>query len=461
MKTKFSEFKKSFYLGDIAILNLAFITGFCLKFFFNFVYIKTVLGKYFTLAIIFNVLWLILSYNNLQNTTKIINRTKLYSNALTLVLFHGTILGLLLFATKTSFYSRAMLFYTYMALTIFLVLFRYIYYKKFIKRRMLGLNTINIVVVGYNNISIEFNNLVENNLKYGYKNHGFFTDKKVDDLKVLGKLKDLNSYLKSNKIDEVFCALPFMKIKDIQEMMLVADNRLAKFRLITDLRGVFNREIQFEPLDQLTVLSFREERLDEVENKIAKRIFDIVFSFLVIFLIFPVVFPIIILLIKLESKGPVFFKQKRSGFKNKEFYCYKFRTMKENEDADTQQASLGDQRITRIGKFLRKSNIDELPQFLNVLKGEMSVVGPRPHMVFHTETYRKIIENYMVRHYVKPGITGLAQVKGFRGETKTTEDMQKRIEADIYYLENWSFQLDMKIIIMTVLNMFKGEKNAY
>src|ERR1700744_46498 len=192
-----------------------------------------------------------------------------------------------------------------------------------------------------------------------------------------------------------------------------------------------------------------------------KRSFDILFSLFIIFFVFSWLYPILAILIKLESKGPVFFVQLRTGRNNMHFKCYKFRSMRVNGDADKKQATLNDHRITRIGAFMRKTSLDEIPQFFNVLIGNMSIVGPRPHMISHTEQYSQLIDKFMVRHFLKPGITGYAQTNGFRGETKTTEDMLKRVEADVWYLENWSFLLDLKIIFLTMWNFVKGDKNAF
>jgi undecaprenyl-phosphate galactose phosphotransferase/putative colanic acid biosynthesis UDP-glucose lipid carrier transferase len=205
----------------------------------------------------------------------------------------------------------------------------------------------------------------------------------------------------------------------------------------------------------------RREPLENSLNRIIKKIFDMCFSFLVIALLFPWLFPILMLIIKIESPGPVFFKQERSGRDNKPFSCLKFRSMRVNEGSHKKQAEKGDKRVTRFGAFMRKTSIDELPQFFNVLFGNMSVVGPRPHMLYHTQAYKELINNYLVRHYTKPGITGWAQVNGYRGETKELVDMENRVEFDIWYIENWSLLLDIKIIIKTVLNVFHGEKNAY
>ena len=187
----------------------------------------------------------------------------------------------------------------------------------------------------------------------------------------------------------------------------------------------------------------------------------ILISLILLIFIFSWLLPILAMLIKLSSEGPVFFIQVRSGRDNKPFKCYKFRSMRVNKEADKKQATRDDKRITRIGAFMRRTSLDELPQFFNVIKGNMSIVGPRPHMISHTEQYAQLIDQFMVRHFLKPGITGWAQVKGLRGETKTVEEMLGRVEADVWYLENWSFLLDLKIIFLTVTNSIVGDKNAF
>lgn len=192
-----------------------------------------------------------------------------------------------------------------------------------------------------------------------------------------------------------------------------------------------------------------------------KRSFDILFSLFIIFFVFSWLYPILAILIKLESKGPVFFVQLRTGRNNMHFKCYKFRSMRVNGDADKKQATLNDHRITRIGAFMRKTSLDEIPQFFNVLIGNMSIVGPRPHMISHTQEYSQLTEKYKVRHILRPGITGWAQILGLRGEVKTPEAMLKRVDADVWYLKNWSFLLDLKIIFLTFWITLKGDKNAY
>lgn len=212
---------------------------------------------------------------------------------------------------------------------------------------------------------------------------------------------------------------------------------------------------------ELPVLKSHEEPMSSMENRVKKRVVDLLISGAVIVFVLSWMIPVVGIIIKFQSPGPIFFRQLRSGRNNKPFYCYKFRSMVVNDESNKKQASKDDSRITPIGRFLRRTNLDEFPQFLNVFVGQMSVVGPRPHMLSHTEHYSRLIQHYMVRHFVKPGITGWAQVNGYRGETKDTEMMAKRIEYDIEYLRNWSAMLDFKIVCMTAINMIKGEKNAY
>jgi len=216
-----------------------------------------------------------------------------------------------------------------------------------------------------------------------------------------------------------------------------------------------------EIMESIPLLTLRREPLQAFYNRALKRAFDIVFSLGILCTIFPFLYIIVGFLIKRSSPGPIFFKQKRTGLYGRDFECYKFRTMRVNAEADTLQAVKDDPRKTKIGDFLRRTNLDEFPQFINVLKGDMSVVGPRPHMLKHTEQYSALIDKYMVRHLVKPGVTGWAQVTGYRGETKTLEQMEGRVKRDVWYIENWSFFLDLKIIVVTLLNMCRGEKNAY
>ncbi|MBS7566808.1 exopolysaccharide biosynthesis polyprenyl glycosylphosphotransferase [Mucilaginibacter sp. Bleaf8] len=263
-------------------------------------------------------------------------------------------------------------------------------------------------------------------------------------------------------ITDVYVAInPDTTNDEIEVLMIEAHNQCIRLKLIPQPGDAYTQSYSSDHITQLHGISAFSEPLEDMNNRFVKRMFDLIVSAGVILFVFTWLYPILAVLIKLQSPGPVLFTQLRSGKNNRQFLCYKFRSMTVNMDADDKQATKGDGRITSIGRFMRKTSIDEFPQFFNVLLGNMSVVGPRPHMLKHTEQYRNTINKYMVRHYLKPGITGWAQINGFRGETKEAGLMIKRVEHDIWYLEKWSIALDLKIIFLTVVNIFKGESNAY
>ncbi|SFW43685.1 putative colanic acid biosysnthesis UDP-glucose lipid carrier transferase [Sinomicrobium oceani] len=268
-------------------------------------------------------------------------------------------------------------------------------------------------------------------------------------------------YIVEHDIDEIYCSVADMKDHELSELIDFADNNMKQVKFIPDNKNIFSKKLKFEYYDYIPILSLRDIPLDDPLNAFMKRFFDLLFSLLVIVFLLSWLTPLIALIIKLESDGPVFFRQRRHGMNSREFYCYKFRSMAMTSDADQKQATKGDMRITRIGKFIRKTSIDELPQFYNVFLGQMSVVGPRPHMVKHTNLYGQQIDKYMVRHFVKPGITGLAQTRGYRGEIEAESDIINRVKFDIFYIENWSLALDIKIVGQTVINAVRGEEKAY
>lgn len=268
-----------------------------------------------------------------------------------------------------------------------------------------------------------------------------------------------------NQLDEVYTTMPASDDDQLLSVIKLAEQHCVKIRFITtfselEQHGAFNYSLNGF-CDGIPILTSRPEPLNTLNNRILKRLFDIVFSSLIIIGVLSWLMPLIALLIKLESPGPVIFKQLRSGKNNKPFWCYKFRSMRLNESSNHLQASKNDQRVTKTGAILRRTSIDELPQFFNVLFGNMSVVGPRPHMVSHTDQYRLVIEQYMMRLFSKPGITGWAQVNGYRGETRDQEQMRNRVNYDIWYLENWSIIKDINITYKTLLNALHGETNAY
>ncbi|MGX7667838.1 undecaprenyl-phosphate glucose phosphotransferase [Flavobacterium pedocola] len=334
-------------------------------------------------------------------------------------------------------------------------LFVFYFLKKF--RAVFGGNFRRVVIVGVGNKVTELADFFNDNPDYGYNLITTFdlTGNKKE------QIDNCFSFVLNNKIDEIYCSLSEMDSQEINQFIDFTDNNLKVLKFLPDEQEVLSRNMKFDYYGYIPVASLRDIPLDKTVNTIIKRIFDIIFSLIVIIGVLSWLTPILAYLIKKESKGPVFFKQRRNGLNYHEFDCYKFRSMRPNEIAHLEQVSKNDPRITNIGRFIRKTSIDELPQFFNVLLGDMSVVGPRPHMVSHTEMYAKSVDKFMVRHFVKPGITGLAQTNGYRGEVETDEDIINRVKFDIFYLENWSLLLDIKIVIMTVYNALKGEEKAY
>ncbi|WP_297690726.1 exopolysaccharide biosynthesis polyprenyl glycosylphosphotransferase [uncultured Eudoraea sp.] len=317
-------------------------------------------------------------------------------------------------------------------------------------------NTRNVVVIGKNKKTEQLINVFNQRTEYGYEFVRQFCPRKSD-----FDIRACFLYIVEQNVDEIYCSVSELRNDELAEFIDFADNNLKTLKFLPDNKKIFSKKLKFEYYDYLPILSLRDIPLHNPINALLKRTFDIVFSFIVVFGLLIWIAPILALIISLESKGPVFFVQKRTGFDNKEFTCFKFRSMTLNPSSDLQQAGKNDMRVTQIGKFLRRTSIDELPQFYNVLFGNMSVVGPRPHMIKHTDEYASRVDKYMLRHFVKPGITGLAQVRGYRGEIEKDSDIQNRIKFDIFYVENWSFFLDIKIIIQTILLGFSGDEKAY
>jgi len=332
-------------------------------------------------------------------------------------------------------------------LTIFLL-------KKY--RSVLGGNIRKVVVIGNNEKTRQLIETFNTRLDFGYKFDAQFSIKDEG-----FTIENCFDYIIENDIDEIYFSVAELSNKQINKLKDFADNNLRELKFIPDNKEIYSKKLQYEYYNYIPVLSLRVIPLQEPVSQFIKRFFDILFSLFVIVFVLSWLTPILAICIKLESKGPVFFKQSRNGFNYQEFDCYKFRSMTPNKDAHLHQATKGDERITKVGVFIRKTSMDELPQFFNVLFGDMSVVGPRPHMVSHTNMYAQRIDKFMVRHFVKPGITGLAQVSGFRGEVEKDDDIVSRVKYDIFYIENWSLLLDVKIILQTVTNAIKGEEKAY
>jgi len=320
-----------------------------------------------------------------------------------------------------------------------------------------GGNLRRVVILGNGKESEQLIDFFRNNPNFGYKIERIF-DLKTNKAKQLQACYD---FILEAEIDEIYSSLNDIDEDELNELIDFANNNLTTLKFIPDNKQPLVRNFVYDYCGSIPVLSLRNIPLHKRSNKIVKRAFDIVFSFAVLVFVLSWFTPLLVLLIRLESKGKAILSQKRNGLNNKEFNCYKFRSMKCSDILQKKQVVKNDPRVTKIGSFIRKTNLDELPQFWNVFKGDMTVVGPRPHLINYNEYYAKKVNKFMTRHFIKPGITGLAQISGYRGETRSDNDIVNRFRYDIFYMENWSFFLDIKIIWLTIYNTFKGDKKAY
>ena len=406
--------------------------------------------------------------NSVENRSLLSFRATL-SNQLKITVFSAAIWICMVWVLKIKFLSLYTVVYVSVIAFMLMMAWFLTLRKALLLYRAKGGNSVSTIIVGTNRMAVD---LYEKTISYapnGYNFGGFFTTKysqpnDLDELQggnslISGNISDVIPHLQKKPAEEIYFTIPMNS--DVRAIMAYANRKMIRCNFLLDMHLSSSRNYGWRVVNGVPIVSLHDEPLSELENRFKKRVFDIAFSLLFLCTVFPFLYIIFGSIIKLTSKGPVFFKQKRTGLDGKGFYCWKFRTMRQSADADKKQASKGDVRITKIGAFMRKNNIDEMPQFINVLQGTMSIVGPRPHMLAHTTEYGERINCYMVRHFVKPGITGWAQVNGLRGETKRLEEMRGRVDKDIWYIENWTFWLDLKIILKTVYNMLKGEENAY
>lgn len=388
--------------------------------------------------------------------------TLVFFNVLSFSVLAGAILAIGQYMDVWSYFYLGYIVVLFLCIMMFRLLLRFII-KDF---RVRGKDRQSVVLVGSTENNVQLYQELTAQAWVGYNVVGYFDNHPNREFPCecayLGKPQTVNDFLREHPaICSLFCCLPPEEKKVILSIINYCENHLVHFYSVPDVHNYLQNQMYFNMVGTVPYLSLRCEPLTRMGNRALKRGFDIVFSLVFLCTLFPIIYIVVAALSKCTMPGPVFFRQKRNGLKDREFYCYKFRSMKVNGEADVAQATKKDSRITRWGHILRKTNLDETPQFINVLLGDMSVVGPRPHMLKHTEEYSRLINKYMVRHFVKPGITGWSQVTGFRGETRKLSDMENRIKNDIWYIEHWSFGLDLYIIYKTVANIIRGEKNAY
>ncbi|MDB9895855.1 undecaprenyl-phosphate glucose phosphotransferase [Flavobacteriales bacterium] len=448
------------FLGDIILINFAFLCSYFYKF-------GSLISddRYTFLLLIFNFIWMFTAFIlDLYAIKRISRIDRILLNLLKAGFINVFVLAAILFSLNDdSPFSREHLYYTYAGVFSLVLIWRYTSVKLIYLYRRYGYNYDRVIIIGGGEVAKGLNDYFFSDNILGFKLLGIFSDIPLSfNTNVnIGNLSEIKQFALDNEIDEIYYTRALTNTEEIKDLVDFSDQNLIRFKVIPDFSGFPLRRVNIDFFDNVPVLSFRKEPLKDNINRLLKRLFDIVFSSLVILLILSWLYPLLAFLIKISSKGPILFKQKRSGLDNNEFVCLKFRSMKKNSDSDSKQATKDDIRVTKVGSFLRKSSLDEFPQFFNVFNGDMSIVGPRPHMIAHTDQYSALIKKYMVRQLVRPGITGAAQVRGFRGETKELIEMEGRVKWDVWYIENWSLLLDINIILRTVFNIFKKDEKAF
>lgn len=455
--------KSIYYLRlflDLILLNGAFIISAAAS---QSLSILVERNYMFILLAVLNFLWYFVSnvvnfYDDFQ--------TRIYSfqfvNIVKSILVQVLMSVLFIFFAKEDLFTRNfIIFYS-------LLLFLFISARIIIIRNILTgfggqrKNIWNLLIIGSGEIGRGFYQMMNEHKEFGYNLAGFADDTDTEPGKVLGKISSLEKIISKYEIDEVVIALPIYASDQLDEIINICNRQAVRVNIIPDYFRFVSKKFQVNMLGDFPVIRVRSEPLAEAHWRFIKRLFDLVFSFSAMLLILSWLYPLIFILNKFSSKGPTVFKQDRVGINNIVFKCYKFRTMHVSKGKEIYQPlTENDPRVTSIGRFLRKTNLDEIPQFLNVLKGEMSVVGPRPHPLPFNEVYEKMVDEIKIRSWVKPGLTGWAQVHGLRGDVADYDEnkarTKMRIEYDLWYIENWSFWLDVQIVLLTAWHMIKGE----
>jgi len=462
MNRRFIRFLQASIAGlDLLTLNLA-VT---LTLVFIPRIVPELVNSYFRFWLFLNTSWLVLCWiSAIYNEYHIMSFEIFAKKSMRVYILWLAVIMMYLFFLRQTELSRIFIISVLVLSGVFLLINRFIYlllrhyfrHGEHLSRK--------VIILGYNDMAKKLAMYLEEE-SLNTQIMGFCEEEdNVNELSTYPILSNISNAImisKKMEINEIYSTISPEQEKIVYDLIKQADQECIRFKIIPDLSFFIKQPVHINYLRDMPVLSMRSEPLDDVSSRGRKRFFDLVVSFLVIVFILSWLIPLLGIIIWFESKGPIFFAQQRTGRDNKTFNCLKFRSMKVNSEANTKQAQRNDDRLTRIGKFMRRTSLDEFPQFINVFKGEMSIVGPRPHMLRHTEDYSKIMGQYMVRQFLKPGVTGWAQVHGYRGEIKDDEQLRKRIEHDIWYMENWSIWLDMRIMFLTVYRTIKGDENAF
>ena len=452
--------------SDLVIINISFLISAVLA---QSVEILIDRNFIFILLLLLNIIWFFTSrsvrlYQDLNYrpfSLQIIQVSKVVFVQLLFSVFF-------IFSVKEDLFTRNFILFNSAFVWFFVLLKEYMVRKRVFSRRKKYSLLKKILIIGTGELGLSFKEFIENNSEFGFGFAGFVSVNDETGNNILGSFEKLEEILINNNITDVVIAIPSIHSEFIEKSIKVCDRNAINSYIIPDYFKFLSSKFQINYFGDFPIITVRNNPLDEVQWRILKRIFDVVFSFLVLVLVLCWLFPLISIVIKLTSKGPVLFIQDRVGTNNEYFKCYKFRTMRFKstlEKSSSKIVTKGDSRITKVGSFLRKTNLDEILQFINVLKGDMSVVGPRPHPIPFNNMYSEFVEEIKLRHRVKPGITGWAQIHGLRGDVDDIEEnkqrAKKRIAYDIWYIEHWNFGLDIRIIFDTVMQIFTGKNKGF
>ncbi len=447
---------------DLLVLNVFYFLAHVL---FNERIQSLYFSAYFQYWALSNVIWLLLCFFLRTYAEKVILTFEHFTKrTIQVYLLWIIVMMFYLFFSRELKISRIFIITTISSFGLGLLMNRFLYLG--IRNYFKSSNYLikKVIILGYNDTAKKLAKYFEED---GINTQliGFIEDHKnvheLSNYPVLSNIDQTLQVAKEMGAQEIFSTITPEQNNDIYNLMYQAEKECIRFKIVPNLSIFITREVHIDYFGDLPILSLRSEPLDDVGNRIKKRVLDLVVSILAIVFILSWLIPMVGILIFLESGFPIFFKQLRTGKDKKAFHCWKFRSMKANKEANVKQATLNDERITKLGRFLRKTSLDEFPQFINVFRGEMSLVGPRPHMVKHTKDYSQVVDDYMVRQFIKPGITGWAQINGYRGEITNPEQIQMRVNKDLWYLENWTLWLDIQILFLTIYYVIKGDENAY
>ena len=452
--------RTSYIIMDVLVINISLFTALFMK--FNSLLPFFMEWDYKLFFLFSNISWLVFSYNikpyiHSKAVGYISNLKSYYRTAL----LHFFSLTFFIFIVNLDHISRAFsLYYIFLVISIILVT-QFLLNIILRKYKNEGFKLKNVILIGQGDITKDIQALLRNNPEYGFNLKAIFSNKEnvIDDKTY--PFSRLRSYVLKNPVNEIYCCIPYVSYEQIQELIQFGDDHFIRIKLITDYRGFAFKKLELERYGDIPLISISTTPLENTNSLNKKRVFDILFSSVIIICILSWLHPILAIWIKCSSKGTVLFKQQRHGKNDKLFNCFKFRSMKVNKECDTKEAAVGDVRVTNIGKFMRKTSLDEMPQFYNVFLGHMSIVGPRPAPINFYKEYVKRVKKFSFRHHVKPGITGLAQSKGYRGSTDEPHSLEGRYRLDRFYVENWSLALDLKIIYLTIISLCNNNNNAY